>query len=253
MMPLYKQLDKLFAEHASRLMASVQQALSGPYIDQVVKAEWPKESGYNIFIGACAPASAVRTVSLKHSAIESPRICLDDLRLAEDVNKTIKDVERCFVANLKYLWKITFRRDIINTIQKHSIARYADGPALFDLEPRKVNFFGKEVRPYLAERQSQRQLINPKYKRAATQYVEFNPDIVHFLFPDLNQWAGNLTWRNVLDSEHNIEGGIGFFRVLLSYAAKPMRPDLGSVTTVPPPGFIGTLWYWAWKLVSFVP
>jgi hypothetical protein len=30
-------------------------------------------------------------------------------------------------------------------------------------------------------------------------------------------------------------------------------PDLGHVVTVTPPGLRGWLWYWAWRLVRFVP
>jgi hypothetical protein len=83
--------------------------------------------------------------------------------------------------------------------------------------------------------------------------VVFDPDTVEFLFPDPTNWVGEIQWINILDSERNPDGTMGYFRCLVTFAAKPMRPDLGQVITVIPAGFKGFLWYWAWKLVRFTP
>lgn len=90
-------------------------------------------------------------------------------------------------------------------------------------------------------------------RRAATQVIFFHPDAMHFLFPDLNKWAGEVIYRNIPNPVSNPDGNIGFFRVLMTYAAKPVRPDCGAVVTMIPTGLRGRLWYWSWKLVKFVP
>lgn len=257
-----KQVEEIIIEHVPPLMKQIQSKLDyGCYIDSVVKDGWPKESTVHrvTFTPVCLPTAEKvhyeeRTYRLQQAAIQSPNICLEDLRFTWAIEDLIKNIERLFIHSLEWLWHTTFRRDIIRITQTHRVARWKPlHPIMFDLLPRKVDFFGKEVSAFVPGEGKKKYCINPKYKRAATQYVEFHPDIVHFLFPNLENWAGELQYRNFLDVEHNSNDRLAFFRIMMQYAAKPTRPDLGSVTTVPPPGFLGTLWYWAWKLVRFIP
>lgn len=247
-------IEAYFIDNCPHIMREIQAQLKGPFIDQVTRTLWPKETGIKPFKfqTIIPPGGEERTYSLKKMSIQSPNICLDDIKFFWQVQDQIKHVQHLFTQNLQYVWKRSFRRDIINTITTRRINRIPPAVFLEDSLPRRLNFFGKEVPAYANYDGFRKWAINPKYKRAAIQYVEFHPDIVHFLFPTEN-WMGELTWRKVQDTQYDPEGRLGFFRVMLTYAAKPVRPDLSSVTTVPPPGFLGTLWYWAWKLVGFIP
>lgn len=258
-------VEKLFVDHASLMMKDVQFRLDGPYINDVVMGEWPKAAGFTKteFIAVPLDSAAEdfgyteRTYSLRNSAINSPDICLYDFVFQHQVKDQIETVVRLMTENLRWLWKTTFRRDIINAIQNRTVMQAGTlrSPFLADPFPRAVNFFGKEVSVYSEEAYAHGKLwrINPKYKRAAKQFIEFHPDIVHFLFPDREKWAGEMAWKNIPSYEHNPDSCIGNFRAIMTYAARPVRPDLGRVITETPPGIIGTLWYWAWKLVGFIP
>jgi len=68
-----------------------------------------------------------------------------------------------------------------------------------------------------------------------------------------DRWIGEIMYRNIPDAEINPDGCIGFYRMVFSYGAKPLKPELGTVITVLPLGLKGWLWYWAWKLVGFKP
>lgn len=254
-------LDSMFVEQSPQLMREIQSKLDGPYIDCVVKAEWPKETTIQRveFESVSVPSAEEihceeRTYRLQHAALNFPTICLEDIRFVWAFEEVVKNMERICVENIRWVWKNTFRRAIISAITTRRVSRKKPlHPVLSDLLPRKVNFFGREVSPYFACAGAGKWQIDPKYKRAATQYVEWHPDIVHFLFPDLEKWAGELQYRNIPDTETNPDGNLAYFRAVMTYAAKPVCPDLGSITTVPPPGFLGTLWFWAWKLMRFVP
>ena len=233
----------------------------------------------------------VRQVHLRKSAVHSPDICLDDLREVWQVDDTLKQTARVMEENAKWIWSNAFQNDILENCENHVLTRgvtelllqqsknIADengnqqtltlvrsfsrdsAPIVPGMEresvqfPPRINFWGKRVYPYISDKveKGNRWLVNPKYKKAAEQMIVFHPDICEFVFPDLENWIGEVMYRNIPSADYNPEGNIGFFRMLFSYGVKPIRPDLGTVITVLPPGLKGWLWYWAWKLVGFKP
>jgi hypothetical protein len=253
-------VDDLMIGSAQTLQREAQEYVeqSGGYVTRVTKGQWPKEMGYSMPLEPTALADSfanARSVHLKHAAINSPDICLDDKYLYLDLRNHLAVVKE----NLKWMWGQTFQNEIIRACRNRSVMRPGiirippPGTTFIKVEfPRKISFFGKAVMPFLPG-DRQRWVANPKYKRASTQFVGFHPDIVHFLFPDLDKWAADISWRNIPDRECNPNGQIGFYRALMRYAAKPMQPELGWVITMLPGGFRGWLQYWAWKIVGFNP
>lgn len=217
------------------------------------------------------------TMNLKKAAIHSPDICLDDLKYLWQIKDIQHNVSRVMLENAKWLWETTFQDETLKHCSNHFVTRKfaiqleeilqqaeKNGANIFDLKilnsaqvqhPPRINFRGKRVYAYTAAAQTTgwKHIVNPKYKKAAEQVIVWHPDIVEFLFPDLEHWVGDLMYRNIPDSKENPNGTIGFYRMLFSYGARPLRPDLGTVITVLPPGLKGWLWYWAWKLVGFKP
>jgi hypothetical protein len=183
---------------------------------------------------------------LKRAAINSPDISLEDMRMKSDLDNTVKSVKHALVASLSHLWNTTWARDLLDTIQTRELRR-SGHRMLCPVYIPAISFFGKRVNAYKAG--GSKWEINPKWRKSARQMIEFDPDTVHFLFPDPEKWVGDLVWRTTAD-EH---GTTGFFRVNLAYAAQPVCSSLGKVITITPPGLRGWLWYWAWKLVGYQP
>jgi hypothetical protein len=208
---------------------------AGYWGSRVTKAAWPKAN--NTFVihekitGPPVTAEfGIREYAfhMKHTAIETGGIGPEN--------------ERSLAENTKYLWETTFQREYHALIENRYVRQgYSDTNEPL---PRRINFRGQQVLPFVSD--GFRRVENPRYKRAAIQEVYFDPDTVHFLFPDPDKWAGEVVYREIPDAPP-------FFRIICRYAAKPVRPDLGLVVTVLPPGLKGTLWRWAWKLVGFVP
>jgi hypothetical protein len=262
----------LLIDHAYLVGRDLQKGLEGTnfYIDNVRKSEWPKESGAKLpFYVQVAPDDPKQqaknletreTYSLTHAAINSPGICLAGLRTSDDIVKELKIIERILLENLKWIWSQSLQKEVILDTRKHVVVRQGHMPAVPQgcrvavvQFPRKVNFRGKAVHPYIGKKKRLTWCVNPKYKHAAEQVVYFHPETVEFQFPDLHAWSGKCVFRNIPDAEFNPHGENGFFRILLAYAAKPMKPFEGVVVTVLPRGVKGFLWYWAWKLIGINP
>ncbi len=220
----------------------------------------------------------VRQAQLKKAAVHSPDICLDDLKYDWQREDIQKNTTRVMTENAKWVWANAFQNDTLEACENRIVVSAITPSLVNELlakmeshgakksdfqivgagvvqHPPRVNFWGKRVYPYSSKTQTKGSMwiVNPKYKKAAEQKILWHPDIVEFLFPDVQNWIGELMWRNILDSEFNPEGTTGFYRMLFMYGAKLIRPDLGTVITVLPPGLKGWLWYWAWKLVGFKP
>lgn len=260
------------------------------YCKNVKKSQWPANCpGWKIEYET--PAMVVKKdeegrdyvcqvtqhlIQLKKAAVHSPDICLDDLREPWQVQDVMKNTERVMEENAKWVWANALQNDTLELCENHLVTREIfegvkeayriaerNGAAISDLKilsqgkvvqfPPRVNFWGKRVYPYTSTKSGEHWGVNPKYKKAAEQILVWHPEIVEFLFPDVKNWSGDLFYRNIPSAEYNLNGTIGFFRMLFSYAAKPLRPDLGTVITVLPPGLKGLLWYWAWKIVGFKP
>lgn len=253
------------------------------YCRHVVREAWPKEEGcvHRIEVendlpvekqlGTQLRASELManasygvteyTIRLQHAAVNSPDICLEDLRQDWHVNSVLDRVYGSFRESLGLIWRNTFRDAVIKFTSRHKVLRNlralpepdADEvmatPGL--TQERRLNFFGKVVPAYLSG--DGRTVANPKFKKAARQVVYFHPDTVHFLFPDLDSWTGQITWRNIPDAQCNPNGQIGFFRAAMHHAVRPVIPQYGRVFTVVPPGIKGFFWYLAWKLIRFNP
>jgi len=250
---------------AEKMQREIQEELPRQrvYIKHVIKESWPREisqpSDLSPSIVAGASGFGVRTVSysLKCAAIESPVINLSDYFSfsKEERDNLLAGIKRTLSESLRWMWSQTFQRDIIRILTHRSITRDQSLLVSNVALPRHVDIWGKEVSPYahVHSARGHRLELSKKYRRAATQIVTFDPDAVHFQFPDIEQWAGQFSFRALLVSQTIGQTPIGFIRVLLKYAAKPVRPDLGEVITIVPPGLRGLLWYALWKLFRFVP
>jgi|ERR1017187_3520925 hypothetical protein len=281
MNPTSTKIEDALINASSKLRDEIQDDIEVTdfYCLNVHKAEWPKDTETKVdteFFPVIAQASATEfgsktiTYRLKNRAINSPTICLEDIRTHWQLDDIVKRIQRVMKENLRWVWSRSFQKEVAKFCQNRSVVRetsrygaIADalsedsGSLVADSGnvwfPPRVNFFGKEVQPYTGKSGGRKWCVNPKYLRAAEQVIVFHPDIVHFLFPDLEHWIGTINWKNILSREDNPDGYIGFYRALLAYAARPVRPDLGYIITIVPPGIKGWLWYWAWKIVRYVP
>lgn len=233
---------------------------------------------------------SVHTFALKKAAVNSPDVCLDDPKTQYEVLQMLKDNSRVLIENAKWIWWNAFQdevvrhcdtklvvrkitkelieqilktaknngnRDILTLVRSYGSRVHRltqEGPLPIEIDfvqfPQRVNFWGKRVYPYQSRGNGIRWFVNKKYNRAAEKMVVFHPDIVEFFFPKVEQWAGEVMWRNIPSADYNPNGNIGFFRVLFGYAVKPERPEFGTVITVLPPGIRGWVWYLGWKLMG---
>ena len=246
----------LFKDHLSRL---------------VVKERWSNESQgsvtfeRNTLIGNGQKTNeekpfdySVRTYGLKHRAVHSAKICIYEDSVDEELIKlSISDVA-CWI------WSYFFRDELLKLIQNRMVVRdlsevsdykKVELTRIISSSAKRVNIFGKTVQQFVTVKSAIgiKYILNRKYKRAAEQVIFFHPDIAHFQFLDPDKWIGEIHWRNIPDSEANPDGKIGFYRLVTTAAAKPVFPDFGLVVTVVPKGLRGFVYYWAWKLLRFVP
>lgn len=260
-----RELEKILVEHTDYIRHEIQNKVKelAFYPKRIVKENWPRDTGKDLLkITPLADGSAVgetigvtsHIFGMKQAAIQSPDICLLDLKTQNELEKTLKDVEMILASGLEWLWDQAIQNELIKLTKTRSISLYRPYQAESYRYPQKLNFFGRRVYPFIGGRgKGSLAYVNPKYKKAAEQVVIFNKDTVHFLFPDSKKWVGELAYRNIPDREANPDGSFGYFRILTRYAAKPHRPDLGSIVTVMPPSLRGWLWYWVWKLIKYVP
>jgi hypothetical protein len=262
-------------------------------VRQAIKREWPTEVGTFAVLSSpqkcaqpeCCIAHVVREYRLQHMALESPDIDGNDSQAAEDSLKW----------NACNVWQRTFRQDLLRLLQTRSVRRHGLPPSLY--EGRSIDIFGREVHELMVKRPSWLQRLlgqtipgyplvtNPKFRKAAQQFIRFDPDSVHFMFPDLKNWAGHVSFHESpfgdtdclackqMEDDHrdwvqkmrancpDCEGtGVlikvptrKFYRATFSYAAKPLRTDRGEVITMVPPGLRGLIYFCIWKLARFIP
>lgn len=257
-------MSQFLIDHAETLRASIQERLEreGFYSSRVKKESWPKDTGHQIEVTDLKGFGVtVHTISLKKAAVNSPDMCVDDLAYGTDkqLKQTLDEVETLLYHQVGYMWEETFRNEIYKTIDRdnHSISLDRPRTTADPKYPRKVNFFGRRVYPFVTRETKYggiKAFVNRKYKHAAEQVITFRPDLISFLFPDgEQQWVGRIMWRCIPDRECATHGEIGFYRVIFGYAARPLITTQGTVVTVMPPGIRGWLWYWIWKLLRYVP
>lgn len=242
-------------------------AISGPFIDRVVRKEWPKELDSKIstlvFSRVVAPTATpvkhtLREYRLQNFALQSGYI--PDEASARYVFDTLEGLKK----NTETVWENRFCHDICRLIENREIREHEDevppGPDLISLEyaPRK-SLFGRTI---LRHRRTSLASgfhveLNPKYDRCPRQVLDFHPDTVHFLFPDLSKWAGEVSFKEVPKWQGETDEypyvGRRFFRVVMSVAAKPVRTDLGTLYTILPSGVRGWLYKVVWKLLGVKP
>jgi len=279
-----------------------------------------------------------RSVSLKKAAINSPDICLEDLRYQWQIADQVNNMTRVLAENTRWVWSNAYQDEYISNAGNKMIAatgaptaatwaataatskltwglleevheamgynggsmnptardsdgspiytavggrytfsdlkkqdantrddfRYADPDVLlaapgmgnksyrgFKFEavqfPPRYTYAGgvyTRVYPFTASSatRGQKWEVATAYKDAPYEdTVIFHKDILKFLTPKPNtgvgkltysanySWAGEFTWRNIIDRECNVDGNIGFFRALFAYGVKVERPDLGFV------------------------
>lgn len=86
----------------------------------------------------------LRTVSLKKAAINSPDICLDDLKFQWQVMDQIKNITRVMSENTKWVWSNTYQNEFIAAASNKITAGYDLGAASFSAAhpPTSVLTFG---------------------------------------------------------------------------------------------------------------
>jgi hypothetical protein len=233
----------------------------------VVKERWPiandptgtlkLEYVYNSNHNGDEIGYSTRTYQLQHAAVNS-----GEIYIASDVDK--ESVKRSMSDVVCWLWSYYFRDKLLGLIRNRMVVRdLSEIPVDRTLEltriissnSKRVNILGKQVDHYI-KRPSNfgvTYILNPKYKRSAEQVIFFHPDIVHFQFPDEQQWIGEIRWRNIPDQVTNPDCKIGFYRLVTTAAARPVFPEFGLVATVVPKGIRGLFYYWVWKLFRLIP
>lgn len=288
---------------------------------------------------------SLRTVSLKKAAINSPDICLDDLKFQWQVMDQIKNVTRVLAENTKWVWSNTYQdeysraagnkitagrsgsaatfnpatpplsaltfgilEDIhqqlgydggsinptgrvedstpyytavgstytFNDLKKHNANTRNDfqfassgggddqgvltqriglGSKVYQgfefvavqFPPRwNIDGTGQYIRqyPYVSSNATRGKKFEVQTAYKIAQYEDtaiYHKDVLVFLTPKPGgsiggmtyqqqySWAGEAQWRNIPDRDCNIDGNIGFFRMLFSYGLKILRPELGYI------------------------
>jgi hypothetical protein len=266
--------------------------MSDLLVRKAIKREWPNEIGTFAVLSSpqkcaqpeCCIAHVVREYRLQHMALESP-----------DIKASGTDAEDSLKFNACNVWQRAFRQDLLRLLQTRSVRMHGLPPSLY--EGRRIDIFGREVHELMVKRPSWLQRLlgqtvpgyplvtNPKFRKAAQQFIRFDPDSVHFMFPDLKNWAGKVTFQEWPFGDTNCLAckqmeddyrdwvqkmrancpdceGTGvlinvltrkFYRATFSYAAKPLRTDRGEVITMVPPGLRGLIYFCIWKLARFIP
>lgn len=204
----------------------------------VVKQEWPKGMGDSISTIVYEPTTnpfrhTLRSYKLQHSAIES------DSTSEEDVDT--------FVETIRYCWETKIQEEITRLVDHKYLVvkepeRYLEGCKIIALNnlPR-TNLFGRPVYPFISSPDG-RHLINKKFYYCPRRVAWFHPDSIHFMFPDLDNWAGIVRFTDT--NEHPR------FRCVMTVAAKPVHTELGCVFTIIPQGFRGSLYRLMWYLLG---
>lgn len=208
----------------------------------VVKQEWPKRMGDSIStivyeratnLGFAPFSHTLRSYKLQHSAIES------DSTSEEDVDT--------FVETVRYCWETRIQEEIARLVDHKYLVvkepeRYLEGCQIIALNnlPR-TNLFGRLVYPFETSSDG-KCLINKKFYDCPRRVAWFHSDSIHFMFPDLDNWAGLVRFTDTHDYPR--------FRCVMTVAAKPVHTELGCVFTIIPRGFRGSLYQLMWYLLG---
>jgi hypothetical protein len=248
--------DEDMMDRVPKLRRAIRAALElDPYLRPFPKSQWPLDKGFSVTEplppGNLAPdyGVEVRTYSLKHAALRGPFI---DPDTADENNLDLHD--RALIYNIRCMWHQVFERSYMKLCTTRYVVReLPPWSSLMEFPmARRINLFGKEVPPLKVTKGSfgSKYTISRKYRRAARQVIYFHPNVVEFQFPDLEAWSAQVYWR------HNPDGPderIGYFRAVLTYAAKPGYTYEGAVFTVLPKGIRGLIWGALWRLFGFTP
>ncbi len=217
------------------------------WTSRVIKKQWPKGAGLSDLVMTKPDPRVVGvkvySVHLQHMALQSGYL----------TNRNQASVERNFIDAIQTVWETRFETEIWKTLTRRPVVKWWDFVYTFNMKrtnytPRK-SLFGRRVYPFKVGADD-RKVLNPNYDRCPIQYIHFQPDTVHFAFPDPKMWFGDLTWI----SRPMLGGGWeSFYRIVMTSATQPIRPDLGAAITVLPPGLRGWLYKWIWKILGIIP
>lgn len=135
---------------------------TSPWLKLCKKASWPDEMGTEIQVmtyqrslpansltwntvnfteAACVPSAQVinfgqtlRTYNLQHTAIESPKICVNDLRFTMKRKEQLSNIFRILTENTSYAW-IERNRDEFTRLAEHKVVATAAMPENKDAFP----------------------------------------------------------------------------------------------------------------------
>jgi len=154
-MPL--NIDNLLATESGRIGPDIynKSLNTSPWLKLVKKATWPDEMGTSISVltyqrsipanpltwatvglntgtgNNCAPtaeivefAQTMRTYNLQQTAIESPKLCVNDLRFALKRKEQLSNIFRILTENTSYAW-IDRNRDEFSRLSEHKVTATA--------------------------------------------------------------------------------------------------------------------------------
>lgn len=249
----YPSQDPYFAEYLFIGLRERVQSANDVLLLSVRKGEWPTKayaepslvSFSEIVQQESAVGTAVHKVELQHSALESADIAGGSPHAWTNAVDSLEE-------NLVVFWRMRFESELDRLIKRRELANKFPislwGHFPIVMSGPRTSLFGKKV--YRFKFYKNRNILNRKYDRCPIQVMDFHPDIAEFMFLDLKEWAGKLVYCELFDNRFKVRR---FLRAFLTSATKPLRSDVGRVTTILPKGLRGLLYRLVWQLLRIKP